>query len=254
MNSSGSHVHNSAHHGKTITRQRSREAFYQHKMPHNGNVPKHKTGRSAHHGAFTLASHGGGHHAAGHLVERMYSRRGLNISAHRDDHIDPKRLVITAGTEEQVFGTMTLGFDHAEGLLAEARYAEQINALRSRGARICEITRLAIDASTGSKQILAALFQLGHIHSRQIRRMTDAIIEVHPRHSAFYARMLGFSRIGDETICPRVNAAAVLMHIDLAHADAMIARHAGFREPGEKSLYPYFLPAEEQPALLAHCG
>ena len=50
--------------------------------------------------------------------------------------------------------------------------------------------------------------------------------------------MLGFSRIGDETICPRVNAAAVLMHIDLAHADAMIARHAGFREPGEKSLYP----------------
>ena len=133
MNSSGSHVHNSAHHGKTITRQRSREAFYQHKMPHNANVPKHKTGRSAHHGAFTLASHGGGHHAAGHLVERMYSRRGLNISAHRDDHIDPNRLVITAGTEEQVFGTMTLGFDHAEGLLAEARYAEQINALRSRG-------------------------------------------------------------------------------------------------------------------------
>ena len=54
MNSSGSHVHNSAHHGKTITRQRSREAFYQHKMPHNANVPKHKTGRSAHHGAFTL--------------------------------------------------------------------------------------------------------------------------------------------------------------------------------------------------------
>lgn len=117
MNSSGSHVHNSAHHGKTITRQRSREAFYQHKMPHNANVPKHKTGRSAHHGAFTLASHGGGHHAAGHLVERMYSRRGLNISAHRDDHIDPNRLVITAGTEEQVFGTMTLGFDHAEDCL-----------------------------------------------------------------------------------------------------------------------------------------
>ncbi|MBX3678985.1 N-acyl amino acid synthase FeeM domain-containing protein [Cognatazoarcus halotolerans] len=254
MNSSESHIRKPAHHTERAVLLRGHQAANQPIAAHGTNVREITTRRSARHTSVLLGSHQRAHRAAGHLVERMYARRGLSISAHRDDTLDHNRLVITAGSDEQVFGTMTLGFDHAEGLLAEARYAEEITSLRARGARICEITRLAIDSRTGSKEILAALFQLGHIHSRQIRRMTDAVIEVHPRHAPFYARMLGFSRIGEETICPRVNAPAVLMHIDLAHADAMIARHAGFREAGEKSLYPYFLPAEEQPQLLAHCG
>lgn len=254
MNSSESHIQKSAQRADRVIRQRGHEAPFQVHATHSATVHELKSRRSARRTNVTLGSHQRGNHAACHLVERMYARRGLDIAAFRDDRVDQNRLVITAGTDEHVFGTMTLGFDQTQGLLAEARYTEEISALRARGARICEITRLAIDSRTGSKEILAALFQLGHIHSRQIRRMTDAVIEVHPRHAAFYARMLGFSRIGDETICPRVNAPAVLMHIDLAHADSMIARHAGFREAGERSLYPYFLPAEEQPVLLARCG
>lgn len=253
MHASRSRVQESAHQHHPINRLPAASTHVPHesRSAHLQEIAALKGSRRS---GITLGSHQRASHAAGSLVERMYARRGLEISAHRDDRIDQNRLVITAACEDQVFGTMTLGFDHADGLLAEVRYGHEIAALRARGARICEITRLAIEAQTGSKEVLAALFQLGHIHSRQIRRMTDAVIEVHPRHAAFYSRMLGFSRIGQETICPRVNAPAVLMHIDLARADELIARHAGFREPGERSLYPYFLPADEQPALLAHCG
>lgn len=199
-----------------------------------------------------LVSQSQASHAASRLVGRMYAQRGLDMRAHqKDGQSQASQLVLTATDAGEVFGTMTLAFDSPSGLSAEGSYGREIAALRQRGAFICEVTRLAIEDLQGSKPLLAALFQLAHIHSRQIRRMTDMVIEVHPRHAPFYMRMLGFRKLGAETLCPRVNAPAILLHGDLAYADEQIARHAGLRGAGVKSLYPYFLPAEAQHRLLA---
>ena len=72
--------------------------------------------------------------------------------------------------------------------------------------------------------------------------------------------MLGFRTAGDCKICPRVDAPAVLLHLEVAHAAAQIANYAG-QGGGAKtrSLYPYFCcPSESEElanrvALLGGC-
>ena len=78
------------------------------------------------------------------------------------------------------------------------------------------------------------------------------IIEVHPRHAGFYKRMLGFTEIGGEKACPRVNdAPAVLLHLDMRHVDEQIALLGGTGAGRGRSLYAYFLSREEQDEILA---
>jgi hypothetical protein len=52
-----------------------------------------------------------------------------------------------------------------------------------------------------------------------LHRATDVLIEVNPRHEAYYRRIFGFARAGREWICPRVNAPAVLMHLDVTNLE-----------------------------------
>jgi hypothetical protein len=42
---------------------------------------------------------------------------------------------------------------------------------------------------------------------------------VNPRHAGFYEKILGFAVVGAERICPRVNAPALLMRLDLLALD-----------------------------------
>jgi len=60
--------------------------------------------------------------------------------------------------------------------------------------------------------------------------------------------MLGFEPFGEEKTCPRVNAPAVLLRLDLAHADEQIVRYGGTAATatGVKSIYPYFFSREDE--------
>lgn len=77
---------------------------------------------------------------------------------------------------------------------------------------------------------------------------TDFVIEVNPRHELFYKRMLGFNRIGEERMCPRVGAPAILRHLSLDYIDRKITELGGILPPppGEKSLYPYGFSKEDE--------
>ncbi|MBK7424074.1 MAG: long-chain N-acyl amino acid synthase, partial [Propionivibrio sp.] len=44
---------------------------------------------------------------------------------------------------------------------------------------------------------------------------SDAVIEVNPRHSRYYQRLLGFRQIGRRRQCRRLDAPVVLMHQEL---------------------------------------
>ena len=184
------------------------------------------------------------------LIERMYEWRGL-MPVDTDLHTArPDRITLVASDEHAIFGTITLGLDGKDGILADALYPDELLRLRQRGARLCELTRLAMDTDINAREVLGALLHLVYIHGRLIHGVTDVVIEVHPRHAGFYQRMLGFRRIGDERICPRVNAPALLLHLELSYVDAQIANHGGSRDAAVKTLYPYFLSLAEQERIL----
>jgi hypothetical protein len=119
------------------------------------------------------------------------------------------------------------------------------------GRKLCEVSRLAVDPQYGSKEVLASLFHLAYIYLRIIHKATDVLVEVNPRHAGFYRRMLGFCQVGEVHTCPRVNAPAVLLHLELAYMDTQIAKHAGFRDTTERSLYPYFFASCDSSSLLS---
>lgn len=183
------------------------------------------------------------------LVQRLYTWKGLSVSGP-----PPKRaneLTLTAYRDSMLFGTVTLGLDSQSGLLVDQLYQDHLDDFRARGARVCEITRLAIDPEFNSKEVLAAIFNLTYIYARLVHGMSDVFIEVNPRHTAFYRRMLGFQEIGDERWCQRVDAPARLLHMPFDLMDKLIAEFGGRSEAGARNLYPHFFAPEEQNGILS---
>ena len=175
------------------------------------------------------------------LIEKLYAYRGLHAT-HADLPVRGGQTTLVAcRDEDHVFGTVTLGLDSPDGLLADALYRPQIDQVRSAGGRVCEVTRLAVDPEFGSSLLMAQFFHLVFILARLVHGMTDLFAEVHPRHSSYYQRMLGYRVAGPERVCPRVGAPAVLLHIPLAEAERLI------REGGsQRSLYRSFFSIDEQ--------
>jgi hypothetical protein len=182
------------------------------------------------------------------LVDRLYSRRGYK-SRINSDPAPSERVTLQTCSDNEVFGTLTLSFDGCDGLAADALYRGEIDAYRVAGARVCEVTRLAIEPEWGSKEVLGALFHVAYVVARVLRGATDAFIEVNPRHVSFYQRMLHFRQAGECRMCTRVDAPAVLLHLTVAHVREQIALHGGRREEARGSLYPYFFSVDEERGL-----
>jgi hypothetical protein len=186
---------------------------------------------------------------AGSLVRNRYISRGYSIG---DAGKDPQLFTFIAYDEGELVGTVGLRLDSSRGLAADQLYAEEINALRSQGNRLCEFTRLAVDRSVASKPVLAGLFHTAYLYASVIRGSTHAVIEVNPRHVTFYRRALNFEILGGERVSPRVNAPAILLYVPFAAIGEGLARYAG--QPPDasagRSLFPYgFGPAEESGVL-----
>ncbi|MEO6431268.1 MAG: long-chain N-acyl amino acid synthase, partial [Nitrosospira sp.] len=92
---------------------------------------------------------------------------------------------------------------------------------------------------------------LSYIYARSLHNADDAFIEVNPRHASFYKRMLGFRQISGINTCKRVDAPAVLMHLDLEYVDAKIASLADPYKYKDRSLYSYFFSRREEEGLAA---
>ena len=192
-----------------------------------------------------LADSEGHRSDASFLVRKMYGWRGYEADP---EHTHPNCVTLVAFDGEKPLATITVGFDSPAGMAVATLYPEQVERLRAKGAHLCEFTRLAVDRSRHSKELLAMLFHVAYMYARRLHGKTDLLIEVNPRHVRFYDRMLGFAQLGPERICPRVNAPAVLMWLALRHAEEQISLYGGHRETAHdvRSLYPlFFSPAEE---------
>ena len=187
-----------------------------------------------------------GHHSVSMLINKMYHWRGYGDKHQLTAH--PDRITLAASGLGRILGTVTLGTDSSRGMLADEIFKDEIDLYRNAGARVCEVTKLAIDPLAHPKLALAALFHILYLYARKIHECTDAFIEVNPRHRHFYEQMLGFQHAGVEKHNPRVNAKAHLLRISLEQMGAQIASLGGTAGATERhrSLYPYFFGRHEE--------
>ena len=199
------------------------------------------------------ANSGGHRTSANILVDRMYTWRGYDTSgAAGAGSEDASRVTLVAVDHDQTIGTISIRFDSANGLLVDDLFAQEVRALRLAGRTVCEFTKLAVDGFVRSKRVLASLFHVAYICAHRLRGCDDLLIEVNPRHVRFYEQMLGLTIHGAERLNRRVNAPAVLMRLELAHAHEEIARFGGRAkdESTERSLYRYFFSVAEEAGIV----
>ncbi|WP_249222738.1 N-acetyltransferase [Noviherbaspirillum sp. L7-7A] len=196
-----------------------------------------------------LADTESGRNSASMLINKMYAWRGYG-SAHQVK-ASPSRITLTASDKEKVIGTVTLGIDSEEGLLADEIFKPEIDKRRNAGGKVCELTKLAFDPDIRSKFALASLFHIVFIYGRRMHNCTDVFIEVNPRHRRFYETMLGFRRQCEIRTNPRVNAPAVLLWVDIGYVEEQIHKYGGTSDNPDttRSLYPYFFSPREEAGI-----
>lgn len=190
------------------------------------------------------------HADAGVLLRRMYAWRGYAVEPGAREDAD--KVTLYAETGGELVGTMSLCLDRHGMLPADTHFADRLDVLRRQGRRLCEPSRLAIDKGM-SKRVFAALIHISYLYAHKLNGFSDYVIEVNPRHVAFYRHMLGFADFGAVRQCSRVGAPAVLLRLPLDVMGAQIARWGGrFGQPGvERSFYPHFFPPAEEAAITA---
>lgn len=194
------------------------------------------------------------YHACAHgLVARRYADRGY-LSKDLSSHTDAALTICSAFDGHTTVGTIAVRIDSPCGLNADAVFSVELDQLRREGRGLCEFGRLAVDHDVSdNKQVLARLFHLAYLHAHRLAGCELLVVEVNPRHVAFYRRMLGFKVCADMRVNPRVNAPAVLLTLDLQHAHDQIACYGGNPDSAAltRTLYPYFFGVEEETAMLA---
>ncbi|MES2263512.1 MAG: long-chain N-acyl amino acid synthase [Pseudomonadota bacterium] len=196
-----------------------------------------------------MANSQGRREAATLLLKKMYGWRGYDVDPAASHAMN--RITLCAETGGETVGTMSLCLDDSQlGLPADENFRDKLDPLRAQGRRLCEPSRLAIDKGV-SKRVFAALIHISYIYAHNIHGYTDYIIEVNPRHVAFYKRMLGFQDFGGERTCTRVGAPAVLLRLELEYMGEQIRKFGGQMEAQstERSFYPYFFPTGDEPGI-----
>ena len=187
------------------------------------------------------------------LIRRRYAWRGYGASSLPAAQLS-NRITLTATDHNVTIGTISVGLDGSNALEAEATFADEIDALRAAGHRLCEFTKLAVDTLAASRRVLASLFHVAYLLAHRIHNHDTLIIEVNPRHVAYYRRLLGCTVLGTARNNLKVEAPAVLLTLDMHYAREQIARHAGTTGTAgenQRTLYPLFFSALEEDGIIA---
>lgn len=185
------------------------------------------------------------------LLRSRYGWRGYRqVSLPTDQSVH--RFTLAAIEREDTIGTITVGFDGVYGLSAEETFPDEVAELRAAGRHLCEFTKLAIDPMVGSKRVLAALFHVAYIVAHRIRRHDTLLIEVNPRHVAYYQRMLGMRVLASGRVNRSVDAPSVLLTADFSYILAQIGEYGGHPERGDsRSLYPFAFTLHEEASIIS---
>jgi hypothetical protein len=195
------------------------------------------------------------HLGANRLLQQRYSWRGYRpvslpgaTGAGVSEH-----LPLTASRDGTVIGTLTVGFDNAGGLNCDASFGQEVQALRAEGQRLCEFTKLAVQAGEASARVLAALFHVAFLAARKLYRVDQVLLEVNPRHVRYYQRVLGAEVLGQARNNARVDAPAVLLALPSTHIRQQLddAVWPERRPAASRSLYTQAFNRAEESAVVA---
>jgi hypothetical protein len=175
------------------------------------------------------------------LVESRYAARGYLLSG--DDGGSRSGITLIAAESNAIIGTLTLRLDGPHGLAADESYGDAIDPVRHAGGGVCELTRLAITRGADSRPVLSALFGSAYLVARHLHRVTDAFIEVNPRHVAFYRKLFGFVVAAGQRVCPRVMAPAVLLRLEIERLEARLGGIGAVARSVAGGSVPSALPA-----------
>ena len=134
----------------------------------------------------------------------------------------------------ELVGTLTLVFDSPLGLPADSLFPSEVERIRRKGGRICELISFGASSKMrGSVKILAGLFYSSFLFARFARKATDYVITVHERHERFYCSNLLFSRSGPVRRYSKVN--------DEPTVFLKLALDLPERLRGQKRIFPFSL-------------
>lgn len=214
-------------------------------------------GRPHHHFRIHLAQSAMHRRMASQLVHRMFSRRGYQSGSSVPALESHLRTLVICGFDA-VMGTLSIGEEQPGQLLSvEKTFPDEVQALRDAGHRMCEFTKLAVEAATHPKELLGSLFHAAYRYAHRVHATETVLVEVNPRHVRFYQRSLGFKVMSGIRLNARVNAPAVLLALDLAYGVSEMERLGGRPHLAavERSFYPYFLsPLQEAMVLRGEWG
>jgi hypothetical protein len=207
-------------------------------------------------GEFSIQAAHSLHHRsqASRLVHQRYTDRGYRCSSTQPiaSRTEANLLTLSAISRGETLGTLGVRYDSPRGLNADGVFPAEMEALRAQGRGICEFTQLALDTDVSSRRVLAALFHTAYLHAFELRGAQLLVIEVNPRHVAYYRRMLGFKVCSEVRMNPRVQAPAVLMLLEFSHVEQQIARYGG--QPAlsslTRTLYPFAFSASKEAEVL----
>jgi hypothetical protein len=190
--------------------------------------------------------------AANLLLQDRYGWRGY-AGAHIPNFDGTNHLPLVATCRGQSIGTLTVSLDGPKGLGCEATFPEEVRALRDSGRRLCEFTRLAIHPEGGSRQAIASLFQVAYLVATKLGEADAVMLEVNPRHVAYYQRIIGATVLAEERFHERAQAPAVLLSIACDDVRERINRGATALPvvSARRSLYTLALSPLEESAILS---
>jgi hypothetical protein len=156
---------------------------------------------------------------------------------------------------KKIAGSVTIVFDGDSVLPAEKIYHEELKALRNKGQKMAELSRLVISPEyRNSKEILILLFNYATIYIRLVKQFNCLSIQVNPRHKIFYKSLLNFDEVGGLKLCPQVlNAPAVLLFIteNQYQKELNHLKNLSLNIKKDRTLYQFFLKVEQE-SLVAY--
>lgn len=168
--------------------------------------------------------------AASRLVHACYVRRGYARPSADGRHVSPylampSTAVFVARAAGAVVATVALILDSELQLPCDALWAAELLAFRASGRRLAEVSALAVGEAWRGACLAAvrALVRVVGVYGRELARLDDLCVAVHPRHAPFYEGRLHFRRFGSRASYDAVNGApAVGLRLDLRELDGRL--------------------------------
>ena len=149
------------------------------------------------------------------LVNQRYAWRGY---AGTENNASANAITLIAERDSKLIGTVTIHRDSAAGLMIDDTFKAEANDFRRNGHSLCEVTRLATTPESDSRTVLTMLFHIAFFACLRLYEATDLFIEVNPRHERYYRQWMDFVVAAGRRICPRVEAPAMLLRLDMSTA------------------------------------